>query len=339
MQQIVIARHGAPNVLELRESGDPEAQGREIRIRVKAAGVNFADLMARIGIYRDAPKPPCVVGFEVAGIVDQLGPDVSTDIQIGDRVLAMPRFGGYSDVISVPADYVFRMPDTMSFEQGAAFPTVYLAAHHALVHMGPLRSESKVLIHSAAGGVGVASIQLAKRNGCTVFGTASPDKHDFLREVGCDHPFGYDDWSDGVRRIVEDAGIDVVLDPVGGRSWSQSYDLLGPCGRLVCFGASMNGSKRRNLMQVLRFFSQMPHFKPLRLMDDNRQVGGFNLRRLFDHPSIIRSQMKTLLKLFEQGEIAPRIDRIFTFDEAAKAHMWLHDRKARGKVILTAAPL
>ncbi|MEM7677055.1 MAG: medium chain dehydrogenase/reductase family protein [Myxococcota bacterium] len=338
MQQIVIPRHGAPDVLELRESTDPQAQEGEIRIRVKAAGVNFADLLARIGVYRDAPKPPCVVGFEVAGIVDQIGDRTDTEIKVGDRVLAMPRFGGYADVISVPVDYVFRMPDTMTFEQGAAFPTVYLAAHHALLYMGPLRDNSRVLVHSAAGGVGVAAIQLAKLKNCTVFGTASPSKHEFLQEIGCDHAFSYSDWHDGIRNVVKDAGVDIILDPVGGRSWSDSYDLLGPCGRMVCFGASMNASKRRNLMQILKFFAQIPQFKPLHLMNDNRQVGGFNLRRLFDHPSIIRPQMEALIDMFERGEVAPHVDRTFAFNEAAKAHMWLHDRKARGKVILMAVP-
>ena len=204
--------------------------------------------------------------------------------------------------------------------------------------MGPIRPGASVLVHSAAGGVGVAAIQLARLYDCSVFGTASADKHDFLREQGCHHCFTYDDWQAGVRGVVGDAGIDVVLDPLGGRSWTESYDLLGPCGRMICFGASMNASKRRSLLRVMRFFAQMPKFRPLELMNDNKQVGGFNLRRLFDHPSIIRPQMEALLAMFERGEIKPHVDRSFSFEEAAQAHLWLHERKAKGKVVLVSQP-
>src|SRR5579871_2020725 len=158
MRQVWITKTGAPEVLQVREAKDPDAQKGQVRIRVHAAGINFADLMARVGLYPDAPKLPAVVGYEVAGTIDQVGEGVS-DFKVGDRVLAMPRFGGYTDVLVVPAAQTAKLPDAMTFEEGAALPVTYLTAHHMMLFTGHLRPKSRVLIHSAAGGVGIAAIQ------------------------------------------------------------------------------------------------------------------------------------------------------------------------------------
>jgi NADPH:quinone reductase-like Zn-dependent oxidoreductase len=235
MRQIWISKPGPPDVLQVREAPDPEAAEGQVRIRVKAAGINFADLMARVGLYPDAPKIPCVVGYEVSGTVDQIGPGV-TGFTIGERVFGMPRFGGYTDVIALPVAQVFKMPSAMTFEEAAAMPVVYLTAYNMMLFTGHLRERSSVLIHSAAGGVGIAAIQLAKSRGCTIFGTASPSKHAFLREQGVHHPIdSRGDYAAAVRAITGERGLDLVLDPVGGKSWTEGYELLGPCGRLVAF--------------------------------------------------------------------------------------------------------
>src|SRR5438094_2232073 len=155
MRQVWIPKAGPPEVLQVREAPDPTPRAGEVRIRVEASGINFADLMARVGLYPDAPKLPCVVGYEVAGTVDQVGAGV-TGFAAGDRVLAMPKFGGYTDVLAVPAGQASKLPDKMSFEEGAAMPVVYLTAHHMMIQTGNLRPGSRVLIHSAAGGVGLA---------------------------------------------------------------------------------------------------------------------------------------------------------------------------------------
>src|SRR5580704_13936184 len=187
MRQIWITKAGPPEVLKVREAPDPEAGEGSVRVRVRAVGINFADLMARVGLYPDAPKIPCVVGYEVSGTVDQVGRGV-TGLHEGDRVFAMPKFGGYTDTLVVPRSSVFKMPEKMTFEEAAALPVVYLTAHHAMLFTGNLREGSSVLIHSAAGGVGVAAVQLARSRQCVIFGTASPGKHDFLRELGVQHP-------------------------------------------------------------------------------------------------------------------------------------------------------
>ncbi|MGH7294131.1 MAG: alcohol dehydrogenase catalytic domain-containing protein, partial [Polyangiaceae bacterium] len=183
MRRVWITKAGPPEVLQVREEPDPSAAEGQVRIAVRAAGINFADLMARVGLYPDAPKIPCVVGYEVAGVIDQVGAGV-TGLSVGDRVFGMPRFGGYTDTLAVPADQVFRLPEKMSFEQGAALPVVYLTAYNMMLFTGTVRPGSSILVHSAAGGVGLAAIQIAKTRGCTIFGTASPGKHDFLRKQG-----------------------------------------------------------------------------------------------------------------------------------------------------------
>ena len=335
MKQIWITKTGAPEVLAVREAPDPTPENGQVRIRVRAAGINFADLMARVGLYPDAPKLPCVVGYEVSGVIDAVAGDVG-DLKVGDRVFGMPTFGGYTDTLVLGARQVFHMPDAMTFEQAAALPVVYLTAYHMMIYTGNLRPKSSVLVHSAAGGVGLAALELAKTRDCVVFGVASKSKHDFLRERGCQHPIANeDDWVAKVKELTGGRGVDLVLDPVGGKSWSDGYDVLAPAGRLVAFGLSAAASgKTRNLLHALTQVVRSRSFGPRGLMDDNRSVSGVNMGHLFGELDMLREEFDALLRLFEEGKIAPFVDRTFPFAEAAAAHHYLHDRKARGKVLL-----
>lgn len=335
MKQIWITRPGPPEVLAVKEAPDPEAKAREVRIRVKAAGINFADLMARVGLYPDAPPIPCVVGYEVSGVVDQVGAGVE-GLAVGDRVFGMPKFGGYTDTLAIGADQVFRMPEKMTFEEAAAMPVVYLTAYTMMMFTGNLRKGSSVLIHSAAGGVGLAAIQLAKTRDCVIFGRASKGKHDYLRSIGVQHCIDNDeDYVAACRRVVGDKGIDLVLDPVGGPHWRLGYDLLGPCGRLVGFGLSAAASgKTRNLFHALGQVLRIPKYSVRTLMDDNKTVTGVNMGHLFGRLDLLRPQFHELIAMYERGEIAPKVDKTFPFSEAAAAHHFLHDRKAIGKVVL-----
>lgn len=335
MRQIWISKAGPPEVLQVREAADPEPGDGEARIRVKAAGINFADLMARVGLYPDAPKIPCVVGYEVSGVVDQVGKGV-TNVKEGDRVLAMPKFGGYTDTLVLPALQVFKMPEKMTFEEAAALPVVYLTAHHMMLYTGNLRRKSKVLIHSAAGGVGLAAIQLAKTRECEIFGIASKGKLDFLRDLGVQHPISTEaDYAAEIRTITNGRGVDLILDPVGGPSWTIGYDLLAPAGRLVAFGLSAAASgKTRSLLHAIGQVIRIKSWKPDKLMSDNKEIAGCNMGHLFGEIEMLREQFDALLAMYERGEIAPHVDKSFKFSEAAAAHHWLHDRKAKGKVLL-----
>jgi NADPH:quinone reductase-like Zn-dependent oxidoreductase len=339
MKQIWITKAGPPEVLEVREAPDPEPGEGQVRIAVKAAGINFADLMARVGLYPDAPKLPCVVGYEVSGVIDRVGKGV-TRFAEGDRVFGMPRFGGYTDTLVIGEQQVFRMPAKMTFEEGAALPVVYLTAHNMMLFTGTLRDGMRIFIHSAAGGVGLAAIELAQTRQSTIlFGTASPGKHGFLRERGVHHPLDSGgDWAAEVRGILaKDStdGLDLVLDPVGGESWGKSYDLLGPTGRLVAFGLSAAASgKKRSLVHAALQVMKIRKYHPMKLMDANKTVTGCNMGHLFGRLDLLTPQFEALIALYEAGKIHPRVDRTFSFAEAAAAHHHIHDRKAIGKVLL-----
>jgi len=335
MRQVWITKAGPPDVLAVKEAPDPVAKPGEVRVRVRAAGINFADLMARVGLYPDAPKIPCVVGYEVSGVVDQVGDGV-TDRAVGDRVLAMCRFGGYSDVVAVPSRQAIAMPEAMTFEEGAAFPVVYLTGYNMMIWNGNLRPGSSVLIHSAAGGVGLAAIQIARTRGCVILGTASTSKHAFLKEQGCQHPIdSRGDYAAAARAVVGDKGVDLILDPVGGKSWTEGYDLLAPCGRLVAFGlSSAAAGNTRSLLHALMQVLAVRKWSPMKLMDDNKTVSGTNMGHLFGRPDLLEPQLVELMAMYRRGELKPHVDRSFPFTEAAAAHQHLHDRQAKGKVLL-----
>ena len=335
MRQVWITKAGAPHVLQVREAPDPQARPGEVRIRVRASGINVADLMARVGLYPDAPKLPCVVGYEVSGEVDQLGEGVS-GFELGERVMALCHFGGYSDVVALPSVQVTKLPRRMSFESGAAFPVVYLTAHHMLLFNGNLRPKSSVLILSAAGGVGLAAIQIAKTRQCEIFGSASPSKHEFLKAQGCAHVLDSGrDFAEQTRPIVGERGVDLILDPVGGASWSRAYDLLAPCGRRVAVGLSaVAGGNTRSWLRAARQVLSIRRFSPAKLLDDNKTISGTNMGHLTSRPDLISPQLVALLEMYDQGLLEPRVDRVFSFVEAGAAHQYIHDRKACGKVLL-----
>src|SRR3954447_16533471 len=275
MRQMVIPRHGGPEVFEVRDAPEPVPGDGEVRIRVRAAGVNFADILARIGLYPDAPKPPVVVGYEVAGIVDAAGPDV-TMLHEGDRVVALTRFGGYSDSVVVPVSQAFRFPDDLSDAEAAAVPVTYLTAAIALYRMAALTAGETVLVHNAGGGLGIAATQLAQLRRATVIGTASAAKHDALRSFGVEHAIDYRhaNVEQEVKRITRGRGVDVILDPLGGSSFGASYRMLAPMGRLVMVGVSSIAGERRSAWRLLRAWWSMPAFKPLSLLNRNRGVFG-----------------------------------------------------------------
>ena len=339
MRQVWIPRAGAPEVLEVREARDPLPAAGEIRVRVEAAGVNFADIMGRLGIYPDLPKMPVVPGYEVAGCVDAVGDSVESD-WIGRDVLALTRFGGYSDVLCVPERQVFARPDGMSAEAGAAFPVNYLTAHQLLTVMGSLAPGDTVLVHSAGGGVGIAATQLARHIGARVIGTASAGKHASLKELGVDECIDYrtEDFEKRVQELTGQRGVELAIDAVGGASFNKSYRSLSPTGRLGMFGMSAAATgKRRSLFGLLGAAVRMPWFQftPLRLMDSNKAVFGVNVGHLWDETDRIAGWMEAILELFVGGSVDPVVDRSFPFAEAAAAHHYIQDRKNFGKVLLT----
>jgi NADPH:quinone reductase-like Zn-dependent oxidoreductase len=322
-------------VLEVREAADPEPGAGQVRIRVAAAGVNFADVMARIGLYPDAPKLPTVVGYEVAGTIDAVGP--GTKLVVGTRVLAMIRFGGYGDVVVVPEPMAVPLPDGLSFEKAAAIPVNYLTAWTMLVWLGNSHPGEKVLVHAAAGGVGQAALQICKVRGAEVIGTASRSKHARLKELGVSHCIDYttEDFEVEVKRITNGRGVDIVLDAVGGESFGKSYRSLAPLGRMFVFGGSAFAPKgTRNLFSVARAFLAMPSFKPMTMMSENRGVHGVNLGHLWNETEKIRVMLGDVMALVREGKLDPVVDKTFPFTQAGEAHRYIQERKNFGKVVL-----
>ncbi len=337
MRQVWIPRRGGPEVLEVREAPDPEPGEGQVRVRVTASGVNFADCMARIGLYPDAPKLPTVVGYEVAGTVDRVGSGVS-GLRAGDRVAAMTRFGGNSDVVVVPEAQVYRLPDGVDLVKAAAVPVNYLTAWLMLVYLANVRAGDTVLVHAAAGGVGVAATQICKHRGAEVIGTASAGKHERLKQLGVAHTIDYNtqDFQVEVARITGGRGVVIVLDALGGSALKKSYASLAPLGRLFIFGASsFSSGKRMNPVTVARGYFGMPSFKPLALMDKNRGVLGVNLGHLWGETQRSQSMMNEIIALVGAGVLDPIVDKAFPFAEAGAAHAYLQDRKNFGKIVLT----
>ena len=336
MRQVWITKRGGPEVLEAREAPDPEPKSGEVRVRVAAAGVNFADVLARMGLYPDAPPLPAVVGYEVAGTVDRVGPGAE-GFREGDRVGALTRFGGYADTVCVPAGQAIRLPDALSFEKAAAIPVNYLTAWIMLVHLGSVREGDVVLVHAAAGGVGQAALQICRWRGASVLGTASASKHARLLEMGATHCIDYraEDFEAEVRRFTGGRGVDLALDAVGGESFRKSYRCLAPLGRLYLFGASsMATGRTRSILSAARGLLGMPRFHPIPLMNTNRGVQGVNLGRLWDQAALLRRILAEVVALVEQGVFDPVVDRVFPFAQAGEAHTYLQDRKNFGKVLL-----
>jgi synaptic vesicle membrane protein VAT-1 len=337
MRQVWITRVGPPEVLELREAPDPLPKPGEVQIRVRASGVNFADIMARLGLYPDAPKLPAVVGYEVAGDISAVGDGAGRSV--GEKVFATTRFGGYSDVVCVPAAQAVPLPEGMTYEEGAAIPVNYLTAYQMLVQMGSVKAGERVLVHSAAGGVGLASIDLCKIYGAEVIGTASTSKHAMLRERGVTHLIDYNtqDYEPEVKRLTSGRGVHIVLDAMGGEHWKKGYRCLAPTGRLVMFGLSNAATgKTRSIWSVLKTLLRTPlfSFPPPRLINDNKALLGVNLGHMWDETDLLTAWLLQLLAWYREGKIHPTVGARFPLAEAAAAHHYIQDRKNIGKVVL-----
>jgi NADPH:quinone reductase-like Zn-dependent oxidoreductase len=330
MRQIVTTGTGDIDVLKVQEKPDPSPGPDEVVIRVRAAGLNFADILARQGLYPDSPPKPCVMGYEVSGVVEAAGRDVNSSFA-GKSVVAMTRFGGQSEIVAVKATQM------LTFEQAAAIPVNYLTAYALLVVMGSLHAGESVLIHNAGGGVGLAALDIAKKIGAETFGTASPGKHKFLAERGLDHAIDYrkQDWLPALQKLTNGRGVDLVIDPIGGSHWKKSYAALRHTGRLGMFGvstASANGLSGK--LKMLKAAIQTPWFHPFPLLNKNRGVFGLNLGHMWHEPEKVAVWMRDILRGVEEEWVRPHVDQAFAFADVGKAHRYLEERKNIGKVVL-----
>jgi NADPH:quinone reductase-like Zn-dependent oxidoreductase len=336
MRAIYIEKPGPVDVLKIREVAAPQPKPGEVAITVRAAGVNFADILARQGIYPDAPPFPCVVGYEVAGTVSALGEGVDRS-WAGKEVLALTDFGGYAEVACVDARYVWEKPRAMSFEQAAAIPLNYITAWGLLIAMGGLARGDTVLIHNAGGGVGLAALDIARHVGAVAIGTASPRKHEFLKSRGCAHCVDYtrDDWPAEILRLTGGQGVELAIDPIGGANWKKTYSVLRPTGRIGMFGisaAAVGGLQAK--LGLVKLVAGAPFFHPLKLIPGNRGAFGINIHSMYGQHQKFDAWMKAVLAGVAEGWTRPHVDKVFKFADAPAAHAHIEGRGNIGKVLL-----
>jgi NADPH:quinone reductase-like Zn-dependent oxidoreductase len=328
-----MTKHGAPDVLQVQERPDPPSPGPgEATVCVQAAGVAFSEVAARVGVYPPAPKPPAVLGTDIAGTVAAIGDGVST-LSVGDRVFGVTQYNGHAELVNTLADNVRPLSETLSFEQGAAIGINYATAWMSLVSYGGIQHQrdSRVLIHAAAGGVGIAALQIARRYQAEIWGTASKGKHQTIRKLGVDHPIDYNikGWHKDLPTF------DVILDPLGGSNWRISYGLLRPGGRTVNYGASNAVPEgRRSLLAFAKALAVMPRPSLLKMLWASKGILGLSMPALWDDRGSYGPFLDPLVHLIDDGTIQPVIDGVFPFDKAPDAHRRLMQRKNIGKVIL-----
>jgi len=322
--------------MKVEQRPDPVPAQGQVVVRVKAAGLNFADILARQGLYPDGPPKPCVMGYEVSGVVESIGDGVDRNL-IGKPVIAMTRFNGQAELVAVSSAQIFEKPTTLSFEQAAAIPVNYLTAWALLVSMGGLKKDEAVLIHNAGGGVGLAALDIAKHIGAKTLGTASSGKHKFLKQRGLDHAIDYrnQDWLPTLMDLTNGRGVELAIDPLGGASWKKTYKALRPTGRMGVFGMSVaSASGIRGKLRALKAVAQMPRFNPLALMSRNKGVFGLNLGHMWGEGEKIRGWTQEIMRGVAEGWIQAYVDRAFPFDQIADAHRYMEERRNTGKVVL-----
>ena len=338
MQQVVITRHGGPEVLHVRETAEPQLKSGDVLIDVKYSGINFADLLMRMGLYPSAPKPPFTPGYEVSGVIAKVG-STENDELLGKSVAALTKFGGYSSKVVVKKDRLIALSDGVDMALAAAMPVVYLTSYVMLSLQAHLQKDEWVLIHNIGGGVGLAAVELSRMIGANIIGTASAGKNDRLREKGIHHLIDYytEDFVARVKEITEGKGVDVIIDPIGGENLKKSYKALGSFGRLVLFGFSKAVSgPRRKVLHLLKEYIKTPKFSPIQLMGHNKGVFGCHLGMVMDRQELLQECMQKLMSYFQSGDINPHVARVFPLNRVTDAHQYIMDRRNFGKVLLAA---
>lgn len=337
MQAAVVTKYGPPEVLQLREWPMPQPNAGEVLIRTKAIGLNFAELVQRMGYYPETPRPPFIPGLEVCGAVERVGVGVKGFAR-GDRVMSFTKRGAYAEYVAVPAERVVRLPAKVPFEHGAALGVSYFTAYHGLVTLANIRKGEKLLQHAAAGGVGTAAIQLAKLRGAEVFATAgSTQKLEIARNEGADHVINYgtEDFAEAVLQETRGYGVDVVMDSVGGKTFRKGWKLLAPMGRYILYGfAGVTNNRGIGTLTALKEFASIPLIYPPNLLQRNVGLLCFNLFFLTHKVEYLARASRAILKLYEEKKIRPVIGKTFPFEQIAEAHTYLQSRQSFGKVVV-----
>jgi len=336
MKAIALIKTGdAVNAFKVIETTKPQPQKGEVLIKVAAFGLNFADVMARRGMYKEAPPLPAVLGYDVAGTVEAIGENV-TAIKIGDRVTAMTRFGGYAEYATTNASAVAVIPANIDNATATALTTQFCTAYYIAAEMVNLHKGDKVLVQSGAGGVGTALIQYAKYKQCEIFSTAGSEaKLNYLSSLGVHHPINYaiQDFEAAIKTLTSGKGVDVIFDAVGGSSVKKGFRSLAPGGRLVCYGASEMSNK--NIFGKISSAFGFGFYHPVMLMVPSKTIIGVNMLRIADNkPEIVQRCLESVVRLTNEGVFKPTLSKVFKVADIAAAHDYFEQRKSIGKVVV-----
>ena len=336
MKAIYIVKHGsADEAFEVRETPKPVPKPGEVLVRVEAFGLNFADVMARKGMYKDAPPMPSLIGYDVCGKVEVVGSNV-TDIAEGDRVTAMTRFGGYAEYAVTDARAVTRIPDSFDPAVATALTTQYCTAYYCAAEMVNLFPGDKVVIHSAAGGVGTGLLQYAKHKGCETFATTgSESKVGLLKQMGADHVINTAkvEFDEYITDTTKGDGVDVIFDAVGADFIRRGIKILAPGGRIVCYGAAQMSDSNNVFFQLGKAI-QFGIYHPAIFMMSSKSLLGVNMLKIADgKPLVMKRCLENVVRLVEEGIFEPQGGKIFKASEIVEAHKFLESRKSTGKVV------
>ena len=334
-RRIIISRNGGPEVLKLIEESVPSPAEGEVRVRVQSAGVAFADIMMREGIYPGAPPVPFTPGYDIVGLVDEPGAGVK-GLAKGQRVAALTKVGGYADYLCLPEKDLVEAPEGLDPAEAVCLVLNYMTAWQMLHRVAHVREGEKILIHGAAGGVGTALLQLGALDGLEMYGTASKSKHEVVRHLG-GVPIDYTD-EDFVARIKELTvkGVDAVFDPIGGDNWKRSFSTLRHGGRLVVYGYyGITRGGRKNLLAGLKALKFGWKFSPSGMIGRTQSIGGYSITSLKSvRHDWYREDLSGLLGMLAAGKIKPLVAGRLPLEQAAKAHELLGGKKIAGKVVL-----
>ena len=326
---ILITGLGGTKVLKYAESDLPVPAAGQVRVRNIAAGVAYADILMRRGLYPNTPPFPFVPGYDIVGVIDALGEGIK-DFSLGQCVAALTMTGGYSRYTIVPTNHLVPVPPNLDPAEAVSLVLNYVTAYQMLHRVAHAQRGQRILVHSAAGGVGTAALQLGKIAGLEMYGTASKAKHGLVKSLGAT-PIDYrtENFRERIRQLTP-GGLDIVLDPIGGRNWWASYSCLHRGGTLVCFGASSAVTKGK-LEAGLGFVL----LGLMKILPDGKQAGWYNIKTLRDaHPEQFREVLSKLFDLLAKRQIQPVIAERFPLREAARANQLLEDSQAQGKLVL-----
>ena len=338
MKAIYLIKNGdSKKAFEIRETDIPNPGKGEIVVKVEASGLNYADVMARRGLYKAAPAIPSILGYDVAGTIHAIGLDIK-GLKIGQRVAAMSRFGGYAEYALTQAGAVISLPDSIDFALATALATQAATAVYCADFAIRLYRGDRILVHAAAGGVGTILVQLAKAKGCIVYGSASGLKHSYLKEIGVDFPVDShaENPLEEVAKNLNREKLDVIFDNIGGLSFQKGFKMLGPGGRMVAYGAAaQNRGKKSSQLNSIRVGMGFGFYSPIGMIVKSQSVTGVNMLSIADHkPMILKEVMDEVGRLTKEGIIRPVLGKAFPADRIAEAHDFLESRKSTGKIAL-----